>query len=942
MKKLTLLVYILFALCATSAFGKTLYVDINSPECSDATTYANNDSNNPWCSVGRAAWGSTSVSAQNSSQAAQVGDVVRVMAGTYPTNQVHGESGKFPVYSPANGGADGNLITFQAVGTVVLTRSGGTSGALIGAYGVDYIKWDGFTIDEANAPSVSDTGTTVLWYTTGSQIVNCVIDGNGSAGGRQDNHTGIRLEYAEDILIKNNAIYAVTMGTDTSGHHNGAGIMAYYSSDVLIENNHIYDCGASIFVKGGDNANFTIRYNLLKAFGNGIDLQYTSATGVHNVYQNVIYNSSSGVKFGLLAHNIEFYNNTIYNCANGFYLGASTQNNTDHNVKDNIVHSLSEWFSGGEASSVAFLNIDYNMYVGSANGWSISGVLYGSLANWRNALGGTQTGDEYHSVQADPLFVNAASNDFRLSPSSPALTSSSTGGVVGAYITGNEVIGLDLANYLYVDQNDPDCSDSRLYSANTAELPWCTIGRAAWGSTNRLSPNFNQAAQAGDTVIVAAGTYSAPGSGSRLTPAFNPANSGTSGNPITFLADGVVNLTLTAGTAGPVFGAHERNYITWDGFTINEASYTPYAGERSIGVCWLAHHTTFRNNRLIGTTLGEGNHAALRSEDSFNCTMEYNTISDVYSSGDQGNTEGILAYNSVDLTIRYNHIYNCSQGIFIKGNNPGPVYIYNNLLHGFNANGLYILGLGEDGNGGGGLVYRNIVYNSYAGLTLNSIGGGPDKLVVVNNVFDGTTWGGYFSTALTNNENIIRNNIFSNSSQFGWAIAYPYTNNGSFVINNNLYYSVGTFARINYANYTFDQWRSNWSHDINGAVANPLFTNITNRDYTLQVGSPGRSMGYDVLNLSGNGIGSVIDVGAYVPSDTCIGVCAETPPVPLCETNPDYCINESECVEAGWNWCTDVCQSEECPGPPVSTFMIFNNTGRPAVFDSGAPAVFGN
>ncbi len=81
------------------------------------------------------------------------------------------------------------------------------------------------------------------------------------------------------------------------------------------------------------------------------------------------------------------------------------------------------------------------MYYGTSNGWSVNGVLYSNITNWRVALGGTSAGDESHSSVVNPLFTDINTLDFTLQTGSPALTFSDTSGPVGAYITGNECIG---------------------------------------------------------------------------------------------------------------------------------------------------------------------------------------------------------------------------------------------------------------------------------------------------------------------------------------------------------------------------------------------------------------------------------------------------------------------------------------------------------------------
>lgn len=81
--------------------------------------------------------------------------------------------------------------------------------------------------------------------------------------------------------------------------------------------------------------------------------------------------------------------------------------------------------------------------------------------------------------------------------------------------------------------------DAVSYAENTRTRPWRTIGRAAWGSTSRSSPDAIQAAQAGDTVVVSPGVDWEDGDprGGRFTVSLNPVNSGTPGAPITFRLD---------------------------------------------------------------------------------------------------------------------------------------------------------------------------------------------------------------------------------------------------------------------------------------------------------------------------------------------------------------------------------------------------------------------
>lgn len=443
----TLLVFaLLLAMFSAPSFAKTLYVDGASGN--DSVSYADNSASSPWRTIGRAAWGSTSRGAPNASQAARAGDNVIVRAGTYSTT---GTDVRYdPAYNPVNTGTASAPIVFEAEGTVVLTQSG--RGPVIGAngnYGArDYIVWRGFTINEINAPSRSDTGPVVLWSTTGSRIEDCTIDGfdNGVNG---DNHNGIRLENTIDVVIRNNRIFNVLNFGRV--HHNGAGIMAYFSRGAIIEHNEIYDSGAGIFVKGGDNRDFTIRYNVVRNNGKGILTMYTHAQGEHRIYHNIALNNNAGISVEIASANVSVVNNTIHGNNNGIVVGWC--GNTMSNIRffnNVVVNSSAEAISAGECETAAPFELNHNLYENNARGWSIAGQRYTSLSAWRSATGG----DEIASIVQNPMFVDPDELNFRLQPGSPAASSgrdvldldrdgsSSDAISIGAYVSGDENIGL--------------------------------------------------------------------------------------------------------------------------------------------------------------------------------------------------------------------------------------------------------------------------------------------------------------------------------------------------------------------------------------------------------------------------------------------------------------------------------------------------------------------
>jgi parallel beta-helix repeat protein len=120
-------------------------------------------------------------------------------------------------------------------------------------------------------------------------------------------------------------------------------------------------------------------------------------------------------------------------------------------------------------------------------------------------------------------------------------------GLFGAVIAASVLTsGAAYASTSYtVDNTNASCSDA---GQGTASQPFCTIAAAA------------KKAQAGDTVLVKAGTYAGT--------SVNPANSGTASGPITFTAS--PGVTIRGGTQA--FALSSRSYITISGFTITKTS----------------------------------------------------------------------------------------------------------------------------------------------------------------------------------------------------------------------------------------------------------------------------------------------------------------------------------------------------------------------------------
>lgn len=458
--------------------------------------------------------------------------------------------------------------------------------------------------------------------------------------------------------------------------------------------------------------------------------------------------------------------------------------------------------------------------------------------------------------------------------------------------------GID-AKTLYVDSARGN--DSTTYANNDAANPWRSIGRAAWGTTNPASTNAAQAAQAGDTVLVTAGTYTtvstttACGSGARYNVALNPVNSGTTGNPITFRASGTVTVLLGASYAGPTIGSNARDYIVWDGFTINEA-IAPGASCADTGpvVLYLNTGSQIINSSITGTYRAwSDNYVGVRLDFAINPVVRNNTITAI-TCNFRTNCAGVMLYDTQGAIIEHNDISNCATGIYVKGDHEGDAYpqqnntVRFNRLHDITSHGV---GLGA---ANGTNVYQNIIKGVSIGVRFYDFGAPQSSNITIqNNTFIATNAGesgiSYAGTTNISNARIF-NNIFYSS--YGETVNIGLSALGSSSYEHNMYFGYNAWGSVAGAQRTFATWRGTFLQDSAtpaGSTSNPSFVNEI--DYRLNVGSPAASLGVDILDLNRNGnTNDVIPAGAYVAGSEVIGLLS-SPSAPSDATPPQSPIN---------------------------------------------------
>src|SRR6266540_2883636 len=169
------------------------------------------------------------------------------------------------------------------------------------------------------------------------------------------------------------------------------------------------------------------------------------------------------------------------------------------------------------------------------------------------------------------------------------------------------------AAVLYVDRNNPSCSDT---GPGTSTQPFCTIKPAASQAT------------AGQTVQVASGTY---------PELVTVSNSGAPGSPIVFSAAPGASVTVSGQANG--FKLAGKSYVTIQGFTVaNTSSYGFYVSSSSSNVIVSGNTVsgvngvgiyvnTLSNVTVSGNTVSNTTSYGIYNRSSSNVTISGNTVS---------------------------------------------------------------------------------------------------------------------------------------------------------------------------------------------------------------------------------------------------------------------------------------------------------------------------
>jgi hypothetical protein len=425
---------------------------------------------------------------------AVAGDVVGILPGVSvllpAPNHV-----RFPAFNPINSGTANARIIFvtkyAAVGLpnvatnpnrTQLRHAGtravatgdteqGTGGPTMGSYFMNYITFDGFYIDLAEAQPKGDGGVIRTEHTIGVQFKNFEIKGINA--NMQSNPIIYRPQYSRDNVLSNFRVY--DFSNDRTGSNTGQdGLFSdqYGDANFLIEHFEIRNTQNGIFTKGSATyedvrLNYgTIRYGIISNVLGCYRFHALDTTFITTLEYNICYDESGsslapgvGINLSseltpainlLIHHNTVARVNSTVNTTSGAIGSYSTGIGNNVVIRDNLVDVNSGGPYGrlidfGAISTLPSV-LNYNGYYknGATLTWGFNGTEYNTFSSWRSAT----NRDANSQVLASSPFVDRANANFTITPGHPAKTMSSTGGEIGAY-AGSETVGVMMPTGTY-------------------------------------------------------------------------------------------------------------------------------------------------------------------------------------------------------------------------------------------------------------------------------------------------------------------------------------------------------------------------------------------------------------------------------------------------------------------------------------------------------------
>jgi hypothetical protein len=306
----------------------------------------------------------------------------------YPGHQI---SARNCIFDDGFGGWDGSGLTYENI----QTSGGENTGDDIQRF-AEFIYWNNVTVK--NSPghgvyfAVETIGSNIAQFNN-FLVENSEFANNGLGANLRD---GFTLHgRINNFIFRNNNI-----------HDNGYGLgwNTGYPTYELMSNFILEDCRIH------DQVYYTTQFSALQNFTIRNNLFYNNPSGVLNFWESAGDADTS---------NVRIYNNVFYNNNEGYQdsIIDLEQNIDNVYIYNNIFVNNNGMTYVIRDAGANDLTISNNLYYNNnpaANDFILNGVGY-NLASW------ISSGREPGIVNANPLFVNAGSFDFRLQSGSPAI-----------------------------------------------------------------------------------------------------------------------------------------------------------------------------------------------------------------------------------------------------------------------------------------------------------------------------------------------------------------------------------------------------------------------------------------------------------------------------------------------------------------------------------------
>ena len=231
-------------------------------------------------------------------------------------------------------------------------------------------------------------------------------------------------------------------------------------------------------------------------------------------------------------------------------------------------------------------------------------------------------------------------------------------------------------------------------------------------------------------------------------------------------------------------------------------------------------------------------------------TISHNHIHDTYYTGiSNGWSWGYADTNTRENIIEYNHVHDIGRGMlsdmggnYNLGVQPGTV-IRNNLFHDITSYGYGGWGIYTDEGSSYILIENNVVYNTKSGGFHQHYG---RENIIHNNIFAYATNGQIIRSRMEEHLSFTfeRNIVYWSESPLlgsNWS-------DDKYKLDYNLYWNTRG-DQVMFREWTFDEWQQR-GQDVHSLIADPLFADPGNGDFTLKPESPALKLGFEPIDLS--------------------------------------------------------------------------------------------